>query len=1073
MANEMIKFYRGLVSNLPAVGTNGALYITTDEGGIYYGTGTGMKRLGDFIQVANVAALPTDGANTSALYYCVAENILAKWNGATWTQINKQPTADELKTLLGLGTLAYKSEVAESDLNSDLVTKINNASGAQHTHDNKGVIDGITSDKVTAWDNAEKNAKDYADGLNTAMNTRVEALEAIDHEHTNKALLDTYTQTEANLADAVDKKHSHTFNETELNKIVEGDVAKWNAAQANAEAKAAELDAALKLELQAEIDADVKVVADDLAGYKTSNNEALAGVKATAEAAAVATEVEAALALKADKSVVEAMYTNAKIDELIAEAKKYADDNDANTTYGIVYDSENKEIKLVEGGSELTIDASDFIKDGMISNVTIGDDNDLVITFNTDAGKENIVLPLDQLVDIYTGVEGARVKVTVASDKSISAELVAGSISKNYLDEGVQASLGKADTALQAHQDISHLATKTEVETVDKKFENYTTTTDLNAALALKADKTQVATDIATAKSEAISEAATDAAKKYEEIGVAKGLVDALEAGQVKTNKEAIEAINNESTGILKQAKDYVDGKDSAMNTRVEALENMFGDGEGTVESQIATAVAVETKAREEAIAAVQGEVDAVEGRMDTAEGKITALETESAKHALKTEVEAVDAKFADYTKTADLPTDLGDFTNNAGYAKTADVNTELDNKADKTQVATDIANAIAPLATTEALNGVDAKFANYKTAEAQKAIDDEQDRRLGVIEGDYLKAADIANFETKENVKKVADDLAAYVETNDAAVADRYTKSEADNKFAVKGEDSYDDTEVRGLISDNADAIAAETERATGIENGLRTDVNTILGDYLKASDKTELEGKITAEETRAKGVEESLQTQINTIMNNPDAEGAINSINEFTQYVKDHGAIAEGFRTDIDKNKEDIAVNAKAIADQATSDAATYETKTDATAKLTEAKGYTDTEIATEKADREAKEAELAAAIESAKAEASNQDVVVLAEAQKYADQAEADANSYTDGKISSLKTELQGEIDSDVKVVNDALEAYKTSNDAEVAKKANSADVYAKNETFTKDEVNAAIAAAVEAAHTWGEF
>ena len=78
--------------------------------------------------------------------------------------------------------------------------------------------------------------------------------------------------------------------------------------------------------------------------------------------------------------------------------------------------------------------------------------------------------------------------------------------------------------------------------------------------------------------------------------------------------------------------------------------------------------------------------------------GRVTSLETESAKHALKSELEAVDAKFADYTKTSELPTDLGDFTNNAGYAKTADVNTELDKKADKTQVATDIANAIAKI---------------------------------------------------------------------------------------------------------------------------------------------------------------------------------------------------------------------------------------------------------------------------------------------------------------------------------------------------------------------------------------
>jgi hypothetical protein len=46
---------------------------------------------------------------------------------------------------------------------------------------------------------------------------------------------------------------------------------------------------------------------------------------------------------------------------------------------------------------------------------------------------------------------------------------------------------------------------------------------------------------------------------------------------------------------------------------------------------------------------------------------------------------------------------------------------------------------------------------------------------------------------------------------------------------------------------------------------------------------------------------------------MNNPDAEGAINSINEFTQYVADHGTIADGFRADIDKNKADIAAEVK----------------------------------------------------------------------------------------------------------------------------------------------------------------
>ncbi len=58
---------------------------------------------------------------------------------------------------------------------------------------------------------------------------RIATLEGKSHEHSNKALLDTYTQTEANLADAVAKKHSHA-NATELAKFADGDKAKLDSA---------------------------------------------------------------------------------------------------------------------------------------------------------------------------------------------------------------------------------------------------------------------------------------------------------------------------------------------------------------------------------------------------------------------------------------------------------------------------------------------------------------------------------------------------------------------------------------------------------------------------------------------------------------------------------------------------------------------------------------------------------------------------------------------------------------------------------------------------------------------------
>lgn len=102
---------------------------------------------------------------------------------------------------------------------------------------------------------------------------------------------------------------------------------------------------------------------------------------------------------------------------------------------------------------------------------------------------------------------------------------------------------------------------------------------------------------------------------------------------------------------------------------------------------------------------------------------------------------------------------------------------------------------------------------------------------------------------------------------------------------------------ELESLVGDDkvseaiADAVKVEADRAKGVEEDLETRLKAVEDTYATDTDV------------------ENLQTQINTIMNNPDAEGAINSINEFTQYVAEHGTIADGMRTDINKNKEDIA--------------------------------------------------------------------------------------------------------------------------------------------------------------------
>ena len=247
-----------------------------------------------------------------------------------------------------------------------------------------------------------------------------------------------------------------------------------------------------------------------------------------------------------------------------------------------------------------------------------------------------------------------------------------------------------------------------------------------------------------------------------------------------------------------------------------------------------------------------------------------------------------------------------------------------------------------------------EAKKAGTDAAAAAKAADDKAVAAQGEVDALELYVGTIPEGATATNV-------VAYVQEKTAGIATEGAMTELGNRVGVvEGkvatiEGDYlkaaDKTELEGKITAVETAVATEKSRAEGIESGLRTDVDEIKEDYLKAADKTELSDAIAEEKNRAEGIEsglqtrikaieddylvaadkEALQTQINTIMNNPDAEGAINSINEFTQYVKDHGTIADGFRTDIDKNKEDIAANTKAIADQATSDAATYATKTE----------------------------------------------------------------------------------------------------------------------------------------------
>lgn len=208
---DMIKFYKGKLASLPTTGDNGAIYITSDEGGIYLGTGTGMKRLGDFIQVDSVSKLPAAGANVSALYYCVNENILCRYDSGSsqWVQINKQKTLSELG---GVAQSAYDTKVAALEK-----ADADNATAIANLQEYVGAIpEGYSESDVIAYIN-----KKAEETLNTASGGSSEsAASVLAALNTYKAENDPKVKANADAIDAIEADYLKAADKDELSGLI-------------------------------------------------------------------------------------------------------------------------------------------------------------------------------------------------------------------------------------------------------------------------------------------------------------------------------------------------------------------------------------------------------------------------------------------------------------------------------------------------------------------------------------------------------------------------------------------------------------------------------------------------------------------------------------------------------------------------------------------------------------------------------------------------------------------------------------------------------------------------------------
>ncbi|MGM9585162.1 MAG: hypothetical protein ACI3V1_06415 [Faecousia sp.] len=111
-------------------------------------------------------------------YITAHEDVVATLNAAIGNKADKSTFEAIQATVNALGSLANKSTVSETDLDANLKEKVNASAQGNHSH-------------------------------------------------ANKNLLDSYDQTNANIKDAVNKKHSHS-NMTVLNSITAAKVSGWD-----------------------------------------------------------------------------------------------------------------------------------------------------------------------------------------------------------------------------------------------------------------------------------------------------------------------------------------------------------------------------------------------------------------------------------------------------------------------------------------------------------------------------------------------------------------------------------------------------------------------------------------------------------------------------------------------------------------------------------------------------------------------------------------------------------------------------------------------------------------------------
>ena len=521
-------------------------------------------------------------------------------------------------------------------------------------------------------------------------------------------------------------------------------------------------------------------------------------------------------------------------------------------------DEEPAKIQLlgIDNAVVSEIDATPFIRDGMLKDVEYdAETNTLSFTWNTEAGDKTDTVVLSDIIEPYTAGNGLdlsgnefAVKVDAASESFLTVS--ADGVKLAGVQNAIDAAKGDALTEV-----ANNYYNKTEVYNKEEVY-----------------NKTEV-----YAKSEVYTKGEADKAiaDKITEVNGGES------AGEVLGQLTAYQKIVNMEVWGNETAEG--DSRIDTLASDVQALQNVGAQANVIETIKVnGTALVASEKAVDIAVPTMLSQLDGYTG----IDERITAAQN-TGNNAQTTANEAKGAAATNANDIAALTLRVADNEAKKGDHESRIIvleNANTQHAAEYSALAEIVGGHTAALATKAEQSALDA--VSVSAAANAAAIKTLNETTIPGINEEIGKKANAADVYTKAEIGAIAEGktIVKMIEEAQAAA-------------------SYNDSEVRGLIGDNAAAIAAIYTAPNS-----DTPASGIL-----ATEIARVEGLVSAEQQRAEGIEANHEGRIATMENfwkaADDPEGTIDKLAEIVAYIESDKTGALDMAADIQANSEAIA--------------------------------------------------------------------------------------------------------------------------------------------------------------------